>query len=30
MLDLSLYDNIFVYTTIDAAIQELDLLFNTD
>ena len=30
MIDLALDDNIFIYNTIDAAIQELDILFNTE
>lgn len=30
MLDISLNDNIFIDTELDAAIQELDMLFNTE
>jgi hypothetical protein len=29
MLDLALDDKVFIYDTIDAAIQEIDILFNT-
>lgn len=29
MLDLALDDKVFIYNTIDAAIQEIDILFNT-
>lgn len=29
ILDLALGDNIFINDTIDAAVQELDILFNT-
>lgn len=30
MLDISLHENIFVLNELDAAIQELDILFNTE
>ena len=30
MLDISLDKNIFVFNELDAAIQELDILFNTE
>lgn len=30
MIDISLNDDIFINTELDAAIQELDMLFNTE
>ena len=30
MLDLSLDSNVFIYNTFDAALQELDILLNTE